>query len=72
MGMKNRGWTWLTNSTKWHYFNRDNKSMCGKFMLLRLPELEDGNNDSPDNCKACRKALEQFNLSEQATASAIG
>lgn len=59
------GWTWLSNSRKWHYFTSEpqyanghrNASLCGKFMLLALPELQQGNDDSADNCKACaRKA----------------
>jgi hypothetical protein len=50
------GWTWLFNSKKWHYF-RENKSLCGGFMLLGRPRLEQGNNTSPDNCKRCLKKL---------------
>jgi hypothetical protein len=52
------GWTYLLNSRKWHYFtDEENKSLCGKFMLLSLPELEQGNDESPDNCAACKRAL---------------
>ena len=52
------GWTYLLNSRKWHYFTADrNQSLCGKFMLLKLPELEQGNDDSQDNCAACRRKL---------------
>ena len=50
------GWTWLRNSRKWHYFV-DQRSLCGRFLLLANPDLEQGNDDSPDNCKACIKAL---------------
>jgi hypothetical protein len=54
------GWTYLFNSRKWHYFtSKDNKSICGKFLLLALPELEQGNDNSPDNCKACQKSLKK-------------
>ena len=52
------GWTWLSNSRKWHYFV-DNRSLCGKFGLLSSPKLEQGNDTSPDNCMACRKKLEK-------------
>ena len=52
------GWTWLINSRKWHYFV-DCKSLCGKFMRLSNLGLEQGNDGSPDNCMACRKALEK-------------
>jgi len=58
MEKNKEGWTWLTNSTKWHYFV-EGRSLCGKFMLLSIPELEQGNDGSLDNCMACRKKLEK-------------
>lgn len=51
------GWKWLTNSTKWHYF-RDGRSLCRRWMTFGTI-FEQGNNNSPDNCKACIKALEK-------------
>ena len=54
------GWTWLSNSMKWHYFIReDGKSLCGKWGLWGSPELEQGNDDSPENCVACKRKLEK-------------
>lgn len=53
----NEGWTWLSNSTRWHYF-RGGRSLCGKFMLLGKHELQPGSDDSRDNCAACRHKLE--------------
>lgn len=50
------GWTWLYNATKWHYF-RDGYSLCGKWMILGEQDYEQGNNDSPDNCKSCKRKL---------------
>ena len=58
MKKEKEGWTWLTNSKKWHYFI-DGRSLCGRFMVLGRPELEQGNNNSSDNCKACVKKLEK-------------
>ena len=54
--MFKEGWTWLHNSKKWHYFV-DGRSLCGRWMLFSNPGLEQGNDDSPDNCKACSKKL---------------
>lgn len=54
---KKEGWKWLSNSPKWHYF-REGRSLCGKFMCFSMSDLEQGNNESPENCKACRKKLE--------------
>jgi hypothetical protein len=52
------GWTYLYNSPKWHYF-REGRSICKRWMTLGNPELEQGNDNSKDNCKACIKALEK-------------
>lgn len=41
------GWTYLLNSRKWHYFI-NGISLCGKFMLPGRPELEQGNDSSPE------------------------
>jgi len=54
--MPREGWGWIRDTRKWHYFV-DGRSLCGKWMGLGLGELEQGNDDSPDNCVACKKAL---------------
>lgn len=52
------GWTWVLGSPKWHYF-REKRSLCRKWMILFNDgsNLEQGSEDSPDNCKACLKKL---------------
>ena len=52
------GWTWLFNARKWHYF-RDGQSLCKKWGLLGSRDLEQGNDNSPDNCATCRKILKK-------------
>ena len=52
------GWGWLFNADKWHYF-RDGQSLCRKWALLSASALEQGNNNSPTNCLACRKVLDK-------------
>ena len=54
--MFKEGWTWLLNAKKWHYFV-DGRALCGKWMLFSTPELEQGNDNSPDNCVVCQKKL---------------
>ncbi|TAN60753.1 hypothetical protein EPN18_08015 [bacterium] len=54
----NEGWVYLKNSPKWHYI-RNRTSLCNKFLYLGTQELEQGNNNSPDNCAVCRKKLEK-------------
>lgn len=63
----NEGWNWIYNSPKWHYFV-DGKSLCKRWMLFSTPKnLEQGNNNSPDNCKLCRKTLEKRLKNEKRT-----
>lgn len=50
------GWKPLSNAKLWHYF-RDGKSLCGKWMTLSMRDVEQGNDNSPDNCKACKDKL---------------
>jgi hypothetical protein len=53
------GWKKLDNATKWHFFNDDGRSLCGRWMTLgRIGEL--GNDDSPDDCAACRKKVKRL------------
>ncbi len=53
------GWTWLINSKKWHYFDKDGRSLCGRWLTFGR-EFEQGNDNSPDNCKACRRELKKL------------
>jgi hypothetical protein len=50
-----RGWTWLYNARKWHYFI-DGRSLCKRWVCFDT-ELQDTTPESPDNCVACYKAL---------------
>lgn len=53
------GWTWIIGAPKWHYILADGRSICGRFWMPGKPELEQGNNDSADNCVTCRRKLEK-------------
>lgn len=48
------GWGFPLNSKKAHYFI-EGRSLCGKWFFMG--ELEEGNDESSDNCTACKKAL---------------
>jgi len=54
--MSEEGWALIFNSPKWHYM-RKGRSLCGKWMIVGKLRLEQGNDTSPDNCKACMKKL---------------
>jgi hypothetical protein len=53
------GWGKPARTKKWHYFVGI-RSLCGRWAYRG--ELEQGNDDSPDNCAACRKKLEKRKL----------
>lgn len=63
------GWTWLINSRKWHFFtSKDGRSLCGKFLLFRLPDdLEPDDSKSPDDCAGCRRALDKRSANDGGT-----
>ena len=52
------GWTWTYGSRKWHYY-REKRSICGSMLIFVHPSegYELGNNDSKDNCAACRREI---------------
>jgi hypothetical protein len=50
------GWGPPSQSRKWHYFI-SGRSLCGKFGWFDKDPLDTGNDNSPDNCAACKKKL---------------
>ncbi len=62
-GKPKEGWTWLTNSPKWHYF-RDGRSLCNKFMLFGKHNFKQADNNRPDNCAMCKKKLDKERLTK--------
>ena len=49
-----QGWGWPLNSKKAHYFY-EGLAMCGRWMFFGA--VEQGNDESCDNCAACKKKL---------------
>lgn len=54
----NEGWHRPGNSRKWHYY-RDYRSLCGATLMFFSGPFEQGQDDSPDNCAACRRKREK-------------
>lgn len=52
------GWNWMYNARKWHYF-RERRSLCCKWWLPygELDCLQQGKDESPDNCVTCKNIL---------------
>lgn len=50
------GWTWLINSTKWHYFV-NSKSLCGKWMILADGDLVERDLRHTDLCRRCKRSF---------------
>lgn len=55
-----KGWYWPVNARKAHYYLADNRSACGRYMVLVLPtELEGFDSKlGPDDCAGCRAKVE--------------
>jgi len=55
------GWAFVFgarfHSTKAHYIKSDCRSLCGRYMWLG--DVEQGNDDSSDNCAECRRRLKK-------------
>ena len=60
MSQKNEGWGFPRGSTKAHYFKENGMSLCGKWGFYH-GDTEQGNDESSDNCVACKKALKRQN-----------
>jgi hypothetical protein len=52
----NEGWCYIPNARKWHYIMSTGRSLCGRW-LWSGKGYEQGNNNSVDNCAACRRKL---------------
>jgi hypothetical protein len=52
------GWAIPGSARKAHYFV-DKQALCGKWLFGGY--LEQGNDDSPDNCPSCMKLLQKRN-----------
>jgi hypothetical protein len=59
------GWAFPRVSNKAHYFLENGMSLCNKYGFYHGPK-EQGNDDSPDNCTACKKALKRLRERRQA------
>jgi hypothetical protein len=56
------GWGAPACSRKWHYFRADGMSLCRKIGFYMGPR-EQGKDDHPDNCAACKKILASLRAS---------
>lgn len=51
------GWAGVEGGRKWHYFV-DGRSLCRKYGFFgNQSNLEQGNDNSPDNCTECKRKL---------------
>ena len=62
-GLENEGWGFPNPTSKAHYFTKDRRSLCGKYVYYpdengkeEVLELEDGT-ESSDDCPECRELL---------------
>jgi len=57
------GWGFPGRGNKAHYFLANGMSLCNKWGFYKGP-TEQGNDDSSDNCTACKKALQKRKAKE--------
>lgn len=59
------GWGMVMGLRKWHYFRAsDGRALCGKGLWLGpIANLEQGQDDSPDNCAECKRKCKQRSTS---------
>ena len=53
------GWGFPRGSKKAHYFLENGMSLCNRYGFYRGSK-EQGLDESPDNCTACKKALKRL------------
>jgi hypothetical protein len=59
MSDREEGWAFPGQARKAHWMLADGRSLCGGWGFYR-GSVEQGNDDSPDNCQACKKRLAAF------------
>ena len=59
------GWGSPPWARSWHYITSDGRSLCGKIGFAFTLPLEQGNDDSTQNCAVCRKRLAKRKTKEQ-------
>lgn len=54
-----KGWYWPPNARKAHYYDTDNRTLCGAGMVLVLPPGLDGfwSDPSRDDCLGCKRKV---------------
>jgi len=56
------GWAFVHYATgvtkKAHYIRKDCRTLCGRYAWLG--DVEQGNDESPDNCAECKKRLRKL------------
>ena len=54
------------STSKWHWVTETGRTACGRYAYLR-GDLEHGNDESGDNCSACRKKRQKVPAPGSAT-----
>jgi hypothetical protein len=66
---RREGWNWLVNATKWHWFDAEGRSLCGRYMILsNNSDAQTDGHDSPDNCKVCARKIKAAQMKAERVA----
>lgn len=56
-----KGWERPINARKYHYYDEDGRSLCGKWFLMFGSNFDPEFGEAgPDDCKACRAKVEKL------------
>jgi len=61
MKTEKEGWAYvhyLYGVTRKAHYIKDNRSLCGRYIWLG--DVEEGKDDSPDNCASCKRKLKKL------------
>jgi len=49
----------FSSRSNFHYVGEDGRTLCRRWLYMGVGTVEEGHNDHPDNCMACRVKLAQ-------------
>lgn len=58
--MRKTGWGLIQGAKKYHYFDTEGRSLCGRVLKFTDAGLEDSNDESPDNCAECKRRIKAW------------
>ncbi len=58
MAKNKEGWSWAPYTKRYHYYIAE-RSLCERYRLLWIVELEQRDEEYPNDCAICRRKLKE-------------